>query len=363
MNRKMFKIIDLYILKKLFNILFFVLAAGIVIFLCVDLIENLDKFIDGEVSWSYIIRYYLYFIPYIIYLILPITILLATLFSLGSMSTANEITALKASGVSVYRILLVVAVPALFTSFSSLGFGETLVPYFNKQRMDIYRQEVKKIPQSSAMRRGRIYFADGKHRIVHIGHFNGETLTAHNINILEVRDNCLQARVDAKTMFFKKNHWILYDATRRDFIGDSVYVRKEPVMEWRELGFNPETLVKIETKPEEMNYWELREHVNNLVSTGADALRWRVELENKLATPFASFIIVIFGVPIAVVKRRSGLMVGFGISLLVAFLYFGATQSTKVLGYKGLIDPFLSVWAGHIIFGIIGVAAVLRVRK
>ncbi len=362
-NQKMFKIIDIYILRKLIGILCFVVAAGMVIFLCVDLIEHLDKFIDSNVAWKFIIYYYLYFIPYIIYLILPVTMLLAVLFSLGSMSAANEITALKANGVSAYRILLVVAGPAFIISLLSLGFGETLVPYFNKERMDIYRIQVKKIPKTSVARQGRIYFVEGKGRIVHIGHFNSETLTAHNINIMEVENDRLYARVDAKTMFFKKNHWTLYNAVKREFIGDSVKILSEAAMEWRELKFTPEDLAKIQHKPEEMNYWELRDHVNRLVSTGANALRWRVELENKLATPFASFIIVIFGVPIAVVKRRSGLMVGFGISLLVAFLYFGTTQSTKVLGYKGLITPFLSAWAGHILFGILGIIAVLKVRK
>lgn len=74
----MTKIIHRYILIRFFNLLFFIILAGIVIFLCVDLIDNLDKFIDRKVSWEYIGKFYLYFIPFIIYLILPVTVLLTT---------------------------------------------------------------------------------------------------------------------------------------------------------------------------------------------------------------------------------------------------------------------------------------------
>ena len=359
----MLKIIDAYILNRFFRLLTFMLLAGIAIFLSVDLIEHLDQFIDREVSWGYIIKYYIYFIPYIIYLIIPVMMLLTTLFSLGSMSSANEIIALKASGVSIYRILLVVAIPALFISGLTFSFGESIVPYFNRQRMDIYRHQVKKIPKSSATRRGRIYLIDNENRLVHIGHFNGETMSAFNANILTVDKRDILSRVDTKRMVYKKDHWILYDAVVREFVGDSVKVSKIPAYEWRELGFKPEDLMKIQSKPEEMNYWQLKEFVQKQVSTGANALRWKVDLKDKIANPFAAFIIVIFGVPIAVTKRRSGLMVGFGISLLVCFLYFGVIQSGKVLGYKGLVDPVFAAWGGHVIFGIVGIISVLTARK
>ena len=359
----MTKIIHRYILRRFFNLLVFIIMAGVVIFLCVDLIEHLDKFIDKKVSWEYIGRYYLYFIPYIIYLILPITVLLTTLFSLGSMTTANEITALKASGFSVYRILYIVGVPALLISLFTLGFGETVVPYFNKMRMDIYRTQVKKVPKTSTTRRGRIYLNEGENRLVHIGHFNAEKLSGFNINILDVKDNMLLRRMDAERMVYQKDHWVFRDVVSRDFTGDSLKTKTMGIYEWRELKFRPEDLMKIQSEPEEMNYWELKEFVDRLMETGASAIRWRVDLEKKLATPFAAFIIVIFGVPIAVTKRRSGLMVGFGISLLVAFFYFGIDKAVQVLGYKDMVEPVIAAWGGNILFTIVGIFAVIRVRK
>jgi lipopolysaccharide export system permease protein len=279
------------------------------------------------------------------------------------MTAANEVIALKSAGVSIYRILYVVALPALVMSFLTLGLGETLVPYFNKKRMAIYREKVEKIPKTSVTRRGRIYMVDGRDRIVHIGHYNAENLTGFNINIQTVKDNTLLSRLDASRMRYSKDHWVLFNAVKRDFAGDSVRMEKIYAYDWRELNFKPEDLLKIQSKPEEMNYWELREFIDKLISTGSDAIRWRVDLNNKLATPFAVLVIVIFGVPIAVVKRRSGLMVGFGISLLVCFLYFGVTKSIQILGYKSLLPPLLSAWSGNAIFLIVGLMAVVKVGK
>jgi len=357
------KILDLYLLSRFFKLMSFIILAGIAIFLAVDLIENLDKFIDRDVGWPMILRYYLYYIPYIIYLILPVTVLLTTLFALGSMANANEITAMKASGVSLYRILIVLGMVGITMSAGALSFGETIVPYFNKQRMDIQRHEVKKIPRSSATRRGRIYLLDGPNRLVFIGHFNGETMAAYSVQVHTTSGNTLTSRLDAKRMVYTKNRWIVYDAVRRTFQGDSVIVEKVPAFDWRELAFLPDDLMKIQSQPEEMNYWELKEYVGKLVATGADARRWRVDLSAKLATPFAVFIIVIFGVPIAVKKRRSGLMVGFGIALLTAFLYFGASNTGKMLGYKGMLEPWMAAWVGHLLFGMVGIISVAVSRK
>ncbi|MBL7191119.1 LPS export ABC transporter permease LptG [bacterium] len=359
----MIKIIDRYILSNFIKLIFFIIIAGTSIFLIVDLIENLDKFIDRDVPYLYIIYYYIYYIPYIVYLIFPVCMLLTTLFTLGSMAQRNEITAMKAGGISVYRVLTVLMIPAILISVFMLFTGETVVPYANKLRLDINREYIKKVPKSSTTRRGRIYLMDEDRRLVYIGHFNGETNTAFKINIMELQGNKLVKRVDSERMVYNDGYWTLYNTKIRQFSADSVKFTEDNVMRWKELTFKPDDLLKIQSMPEEMNYWELKDFVDRLIFTGSDATQWRIELYYKIAAPFANFIIVIFGVPIAVTKRRSGLMVGFGISLLVCFLYFGLTNSIKILGFKGLLEPLYSAWGGNIAFFIIGIIMVISVKK
>ncbi|UCF64371.1 MAG: LptF/LptG family permease, partial [bacterium] len=87
----MIKIVDRYIIKKFITILFFNILAFIVIFVVIDLIENLDKFLSFDATLKDVFLYYVFYIPFIIILTLPVSMLLSSLFSLGSMAQHNEI--------------------------------------------------------------------------------------------------------------------------------------------------------------------------------------------------------------------------------------------------------------------------------
>jgi len=107
-------VLDKYVLKKFIINLFISIVAFVMIFLVVDLIENIDKFIDRDAEVSIVFFYYIYYIPYIINLTLPISMLLSCLFTLGSMSQHNEIVAQKSAGISLYRIFTPLFVLAFF---------------------------------------------------------------------------------------------------------------------------------------------------------------------------------------------------------------------------------------------------------
>ncbi|MFC1693412.1 LptF/LptG family permease, partial [Candidatus Latescibacterota bacterium] len=89
-----------YILKEFLSFLMYGIIAFAVIFILVDLVDNLDNFIDNKVRISLIVLYYIFNLPFIIVLTFPVAMLLSTMFSLGRLSSDNELTAMKASGVS-----------------------------------------------------------------------------------------------------------------------------------------------------------------------------------------------------------------------------------------------------------------------
>ena len=150
-------ILDRYLSRKFVFNLIFAIMAFVVIFLVIDLIENVDKFIDRKTKLSVVALYYIYYIPYIISLTLPISMLLACLFSIGSMSRHNEIVAQKTAGLSLYRIFLPVFVLAILISILAGLFNELVVPKSNQARLDIYRYDVKRNPKNTAERRNNIY--------------------------------------------------------------------------------------------------------------------------------------------------------------------------------------------------------------
>ena len=129
------------------------------------------------------------------------------------------------------------------------------------------------------------------------------------------------------------------------------------------LHFNPEDLRKKQEKPDEMDYYTLQEFIRSQEEAGQDAARWRVDFYSKVSFPFASVIVVLFGVPFASQKRRGGVGVQLGVSLLICFIYLIFMKVSQVFGYNGDINPLLTAWLANIIFLAGAVVVTLRVQK
>jgi len=85
-----------------------------------------------------------------------------------------------------------------------------------------------------------------------------------------------------------------------------------------------------------------------------------VDLHLKASFPFANLLLVFLGVPLGVIRRGSGKAIGFGLSLLVSFLYYSTVRAGQVLGREEVLPPLAAAWLGNVLFG--GVGAWLFVR-
>ncbi len=357
------KILDWYLLKKFLFNLFFSIAAFVVIFQVVDLIENVDKFIDRGASLSQVVLYYLYFIPHIISLTLPVAMLLACLFALGNMSQHNEIVAQKSSGISMYRMFLPLFVVSFIISILAGLFNERIVPETNQRRMDIYRYDIQNNPKNIGSKRNNIYLQDDINRKVSISFFDGQKNEALRVSIQYFDGPTLLRRIDAKKMRWNEQTWTLYDVSERSLEDSIDVLAKHDELVMPELNFKPVNLLELQKNPEEMSFSELQIFIKEMREIGAVVRKWVVEMHLKISYPFANFVIILFGAPIAAQKRRSGTAVGIGISLLVCFIYFLFIRTGQVLGHEGTLDPWLAAWIGNIIFGIAGIYTMIKARK
>ncbi len=358
-------ILDRYIIRRFLSVLFFTILAFIVIFVIIDLIENLDKFLSFDATFNQVFRYYVYYIPFIIILTLPVCMLLSSLFSLGTMAQYNEIIAIKASGVSLYRILLPVLGLAFIISIISGVAGETVVPAANRARLDIYRFEIKKEKRRIATARQELALQDGKDRQVYIQFYETAKKRAHRVTILWVKGERITKRLDARYMQWDDNRkeWTLINITARTFTDSTETVNHYDTLRYTISQITPTDLLDLEIQPEEMTYAELNRFVDKMLAMGADARRWLVDLYMKISYPFANFIIVLFGAPLASKKRRSGPAIGFAVALLISFIYFLFLRTGQVLGHKGDLSPWFAAWIGNIVFGVGSIFMLFRVKN
>lgn len=353
------------------------MLTALVVFLIVDAVENIDNFVDAKVATDLIIKFYIFYIPYIFYLTYPVGALLATLFTIGGLTMNNELIAIKVAGVSFMRPLVLLLVATSLLALGVYYMGETVVPVANKQRMDIERYEVKKLPRENRAKHGRIYVQVGKDTQLYIGNYKAATREAFNIRLLNLEDGHITSRIDAEKMVWRDQEWhvqggseMKFDHKKMNALGQSdisdsldfklVSFQKKNDYTISGKGLRPDEFEKVLTRPEEMNTEELHEFIDRFDRIGGDTKRWEVDLLSKKAQPVAAIIIVLFGAPIAAVRRRGGTALGFGLSLFICFIYFGIIQVGKNLGYSGILEPWLASWLGNIIFGMLGLGLLIR---
>jgi lipopolysaccharide export system permease protein len=359
-------LIDRYIIRQFVVTAIFALAAVIIIFIVIDAMEKMDNFIDRSAGWRIILQYYIFFIPEIIKLTIPVAMLLASLFVTARMSTQYELSAMKSSGISLYRLLVPYLTVALFVSFASVYFNGWVVPLANQQKFTIERVYLQKgiVTGSGA----NIYIQDSRTRILSVGFYDDVRKLASRVSIQDfnAEDRTkLVERVDAVSMTWDDSAgvWMLHDGTRRWFEGTRERLETFAVQPAGRLNFNPEDLRKKQEKPDEMDYYTLKEFIQNQERAGQDTSRWRVDFYSKVSFPFASVIVVLFGVPFSSVRRRGGVGIQLGISLLVSFAYLIFMKVSQVFGYNGDIPPLLTAWTANIIFLVAAIVVVLRVPK
>lgn len=360
------KLIDRYIIKQFIASAFYSLVAVTIIFIVIDAMEKLDDFIDKQASIEIIGLYYLYFIPEIIKLIIPVAILLASLFITARMSTQNELTAMKSSGISLYRILLPYLAIALVVSIGSVYFNGWIVPQANKKKLTIERVYLHKNLQSGS--EANIYIQDTPQRILSLGYYDDARKVATRVSIQDFSDTNLtimKSRIDAASMTWDSTarRWILGKGVRRWFEGERERLQEFESQPVDRLHFSADDLRKKQEKPEEMDYYSMSEFIENQKRAGQDVARWQVEFYSKISFPFASVIVVLFGVPFSSVRRRGGAGVQLGISLLICFVYLIVMKVSQVFGYNGDVNPLLTAWMANITFLLGAVVVMVRVRK
>lgn len=358
--------LDRYILKQFVLTTIFSLIVITIIFVAINLMDNLDDFLDLNASIGMITMYYLYFIPEIIKLMIPVAMLLSALFTTGRLSTYNELTALKSSGVSLYRYMAPIFVFSILVSISSIYFNGWIVPSANKKKFEIgriyFQKDIEYISKTN------IFIQDTRTRILSIGMFDDSRNVAMQISIQDFDQSDLtnvHTRYDANEMHWmpRTETWMLYKGTERSFSDSSEIIFQFDSLSIGALNFTPEDIRKKQEKPEEMNYTDLRQFIKNQQRAGHDASRWLVDFYGKIAFPFASVIVVLFGIPFSSVKRRSGLGVEFGIAIGISFLYMIFQQVSQAFGYNGDMNPLLTAWLANIVFFIAGLLVLWRVPK
>ncbi len=364
------KHIDRYIVKQFISSFLFGLLAFLLIFIIIDMMEKLDDFIDANASTRVVVEYYIAFAPEIIKLMTPVAVLLAALFVTGRFSSQNELAAMKSSGISLYRYMLPFFIIAFIICGLLIYFNGWIVPYANQSRLYIERTYLHRGSQPS--QRFNLFFQVSPVRLVTVYYYDTQAKVANKISIIDLNSEnptVIEQRIDAQQMQWVQNsddiqgYWVLKKGILKDFVDTNrayVLLQDYPL---KNLPLTPDDIEKKQLSPDEMDLVTLREFIRTQERIGQDVARWLVEYNFKIAFPFASVIMILFGIPFASSRPRTGAAIGFGIAVAVTFVYLGFMKASQVFGYNGDLNPFLTAWLANFIFLGAGIVNLLRVPK
>jgi lipopolysaccharide export system permease protein len=326
--------------------------------------ENLDDFIDQRVPVLRILQYYLVFSPEIVRLMTPVAVLFAALFTVGKAANLSEMTAIKASGVSLFRFMLPFLITSFFLSLFSIYFGGYIVPLANKNKIKIEQVHLNK---SIYYAQSNIFFQDSKTRIVNIAFYDSDNNRANQVSIQEFDANdytSMKSRIDAAFLKYdeKENHWIAESGIYRQFDDKTEKAEYFDSLIIKDLNFKPEDLSNKQQKVSEMNLTELKKLIENQERAGNDPSATLIDYYSIFAFSTTNIIVVLFALPISTNKRKGGLATQVGINILVTFLYLVFLQISKAFGKNGALSPLLTAWFANIIFLIAALFNLMRAK-
>lgn len=359
------KILDRYIALRYLSAFLFGTIAFIALFVLIDLIEHIDDFIDRKLTLMPILTYYAYFLPEIFKLIIPISALLSSLFVTGALSKQMELTAMKSGGISLYRILVPFLTIALLITALDFYLSGWLVPQTTREKQRFESVNLGKNFWVGGSR-SNVNVMDSPSQLVSIGYYDDYTKIAYSLGVQAFEGKALRWRLDAERMKFDTTDqkWVIENGYLRLLDDDKEQITHVQQLDTLQFSFTAKQLgestqaLELMTLPEHRSFLTARERGG--FDSSDEAV---VKYHTKLAFPFACLIVILIGVPLSAQKKRSGVALEAGISILVGFLYMGVQQVFGTLGYKGAVNPILAAWMPNAIFAIVGVVMLFKAQK
>jgi lipopolysaccharide export system permease protein len=357
-------IINRHILREFMGLVAGVLCGIIVVYLCVEFLQKADKFIKFHATLFQVGRYFLFSIPSMITLSLPMATLIGSLLALGNLSRHNEIIAMRASGLSLTRIIAPLLAGGI--AVSAFGFinNEFIMPPYSSRANYIKSVEIENKQQRVMFQQHKLWLRGPDNSIANIELVSPNRTEMIGLNVYLLNpDFTIRGRIIADRLVWENGAWRLKNS--RTYIQEGDVVRSHASDgEAFNIVDGPNDLGMIVKNSEEMNFKEMWNYVKRLKTSGYNAAMYEVDLYNKIAFPFSSLLMVLIAVPFSVSKVRSGgAGKSFAFAVMIAFFYWMLMSVGSSLGRSGVIPPPLAAWFANIFFGIAAFAVLLRMQR
>jgi LPS export ABC transporter permease LptG/LPS export ABC transporter permease LptF len=362
-------ILDEYVLREFILTFVLVLVTFVMLMLVFTFFELLSDIIRNKTPLITVGAYLINLTPSMIYLITPLSVLIGVLVVFGVMNRNSELTAMKATGVSLYRIAVPVVTIAAILSVSLFIFDELYLPQANR-RQEALRNVIKGKPAETFQHPGRKWIFGQQHpgqpgRIFYYEYFDPDIDTFGNISVFEFAPGSfnISRRIFASTAHWEPNlnTWVFEDGWERTFEGAEITSFESfPVKTFPEISEQPSYFKKEVRQSSEMNFGELAGYIHDLRQSGFNTVPLRVQLNHKIAYPLITLVMAVLAIPFALSAGKRSSLSGIAVAIGVAIAYFVVSGFFEAMGDVSWLPAFLAAWSPDFLFGLAGVYLLLR---
>ncbi|MGA7422324.1 MAG: LptF/LptG family permease, partial [Candidatus Sulfotelmatobacter sp.] len=358
-------LLDDYVLRDFFLYLGMIVAAFLVLLLVFTLFELLGDILRNQTPAVVVVEYLVNVSPYLLYSVAPLIMLLAVLITFGLMNRSNEITAIKATGTSVYRIVMPVLAAAAVLSAGLFFADQFYLPHTNKRQEALHNQ-IKGKPPQTYLRPDRRWIFGQHNDIYYYQFFDADRDQFANLTIFRIdpASFSITQRIHAERAHWADNlgRWIFEQGWQRSLHGAAIAgYHTFDVSTFPELSEQPSYFKKEVKQYSEMNYEELRRYIRDLQQSGFDVVRLRVQLNQKLSYPLITFIMAGLAVPFSLSTAKKGAITGVAVAVGIAVVYTVVSRLSEAMGDISLLPAALAAWSPDLIFALVGAYLILKI--
>lgn len=354
------KILNQYILKEIafpFIIILFVLTF---VLLMGKILQIMDLFINKGISFFSIAKIILFLLPYFMLFTIPIALLIAILMAMGRLSSDNEVTAMKTSGISLLQLFYPVAVASLIAFIFSIIISYYIVPQSNtatrKLLFNVVQQNV------NIGLKEKIFNDDFKDFLIYADKILANKNYMEGIIISDKRT------VGEHNTIFARKAYLVSDPesmnVKLKLENGSIHSVSPNLKNYRKIDFisyeinlDLSTAVGNFDKPaksaKDMTMTELLENMKKPGMQEKDIRELYIEAHKKFSTPLACILFGMLALPLGIRSHRSVKSKGFAVGLLIVCFYYVLRIGGEAFAETGYIPVAIGVWFPNILFALI----------
>ncbi|KAA6465029.1 LPS export ABC transporter permease LptG [Acidobacteria bacterium AB60] len=363
------RILDDYVIRQFLGMFFMVLCGFVLLMLVFTFFELVGDIIRNKIPLTKVGLYLLNLTPNMLYTIAPLAVLIAALVTFGVLNRNSEIIAMKATGISLYRLVVPIVSIAAILSVSLFLFDEFYLPQANR-RQEALRNFIKGRPPQTVLHPEQTWIFGHPRtgepaRIFYYKFFDRDRNEFANLSVFEFDPGtfALSRRIFAARVFWDPDAdgWRFQNGWVRDFQGANQKSFREFInTTFPEIHEEPNYFKKESVQSQEMNFGQLERYIRDLRQSGFDTMRLRVALWHKLAYPVVAVVMAVLAIPFALSMGRRGSLTGIAMAIALALTYWVVDGLFAAMGNVNYLPAPMAAWSSDVLFALTGGYLLLR---